>query len=368
MVAAERRDPAGEHDALARALTQYAGDPHLAAASEWLLGRLHAVGRGDRRTLAELLPLAISHCMSGWGGSLIRDLMRRVHDEWEVPSFMTSRGRFRGGDPASHAESLLVFGFWTARPDLLEQAVRALLAGERLRPHHLADAVFSLLELGKPHRARELLDRLDLPRETASDPRCERVLLLARSAILAALGNPQEGERIFARVVPDPSDRIYNSARLAQARAYFELGMPSRTFKLLRPLGGQERFSREHKAWFHLRCGDLQGASRQLRPLLERNDHRRGKNLSNFLYGTLLIRGGREEEAREVFSCLPRTAWPRTWTIGSHYALGRLGGGRLETYLAEAFPYERKCLLSHAELLAEARGQTRDALPRVLLS
>ena len=91
--------------------------------------------------------------------------------------------------------------------------------------------------------------------------------------------------------------------------------------------------------------------------ILDRKDHRRGKNLSNFLHGVSLIAKGREEEARLVFSYLQGLPWPRSWTLGSHYALGRLGNGNLASYLDGAFFWERMNLDRHVRLLARAREQ-----------
>jgi serine/threonine-protein kinase len=366
MAAVARADPEGEIAGLTRAFSDHPGDPHLAAVREWLLGRLHSAGRHDRRLTAALLPLAISNCMDGWGRSVARDLMKVVHHEWEIPSFVTSRGRFRANDPASHAEAKMLLGFWTARPESIEDALDELAATGRFRPHHVADAVLCLIELGDAPRAGSLLARLAAAPGAAGNPALERVLSLLRSSVLAAGGEHSDAERLFASVSPDPFDRIYNSVRLVKAHACFDGGKASRAFQLLKPLGPEERFAREHQAWFHLKQGDTRGASRQLEILVKRGDHRAGRNLCNFLYGALLIMKGREDAAREVFAALPLARWPRTWTLGSHYALGRLGDGRLESYVQHAFPYERKCLKRHAELLARARGETPDALPPVL--
>jgi tetratricopeptide (TPR) repeat protein len=366
MVAAAGGDLARKQAALARAFEAYPGDSHLPAVHEWLLGKLHAAASGQRRVVAELMPLAISYCMDGWGESAMREIMQRVHAEWEVPSFMTSRGRFAAGDRACHAEAKLFFGFWSARPEVIERALAELSSSERFRPHHLADATFSLIATGHAERAREVLAGAERTLRHDCDLKRERAAILSRSAVLAAAGDLEEADSLLSSVPPDPSDRVYNSARLLHASACFQRGEYARTFKRLRPLGPQERFSREHLAWFYLQLGDAAAAEKQLAPLLERNDHRTGKTLCNFLNGVALILRGREEEALRVFSHLPGVPWPRTWTLGSHYALGRLGNGSLEAYVRGAFPFERKTLATHAELLARARGEPPESLPPAL--
>jgi hypothetical protein len=40
----------------------------------------------------------------------------------------------------------------------------------------------------------------------------------------------------------------------------------------------------------------------------------------------------------------------------------------VEAYIHDAFPYERRCLRAHAELLALARGQEPGSLPEALRS
>jgi hypothetical protein len=159
---------------------------------------------------------------------------------------------------------------------------------------------------------------------------------------------------------------VYNSARLQLARAAFERGAPSRTFAVLEPLGPEERFAAEYQAWFHLWQGDAGAAKERLAGLVARGEHRTGRSLCNFLHGVTLILEEREEEAARVFRQLPGIPWPRTWTLGSHYAAGRLGDGDLGAYLAGAFPFEKKNLRAHAELLARARKLPPCAIPLAL--
>ena len=141
------------------------------------------------------------------------------------------------------------------------------------------------------------------------------------------------------------------------ARALFRDDRIGPALRVLRPLGSHDGFAREHQAWFLLAAGEGARASRQLRPFVERGDHRSGKNLTNFLHGSELLLRGCEGEARHVFSLLDEVPWPRTWTLGSHLALDRLGGGKVGDYLATAFPWERRQLERQAQLLATVGGK-----------
>jgi serine/threonine-protein kinase len=360
MVAMERDDLPSSYESLAAALEGYADDPHVPAAREWLLAWLHSRGNtsvsSQRRAVADLLPLALTFCADGWGRRVVQDLLDDVHRSWEIPSFMTSRGRFKEGDRVSLAETRLFFAFWAARPEIIEGVVRGLCDRGEVRPHHLADGVLSLLELGSSQRALALSEEAQRSFPPRGDSKVERILRSVRSAALAANGSVEEAERLHAGSAPDAFDRAYNSARLWLARGFHAGGEPHRALKALRPLGPQDGFAREQQAWLRLGLGQPDDAERLLKPLVERNEHRRGRNLSNFLHGVTLEWRRKGAEARRVFSYLEPAPWPRTWTLGSHYALGRLGDGDVEAYRRGAFDWERKQLAAQAKLLAAARG------------
>lgn len=273
-----------------------------------------------------------------------------------MPSFLISRWHVQLQDPASHAETKLYFAFWAGAADAVEEAAEDLARCGGLRPHHLNDITFSLLELDEAARAIEVLRRLE--GRVPLDGRGELTRSLCLAAIHAAMGDARRGEELLGACEPDPSNRTFNSARLAVARALFEAGGGSRALKPLRLVGPQDGFAREHLAWFHLAEGDAKQADRQLRQFLERDDHKTGRNLSNFLHGVSLIMAGRGDEAQRVFSLLPEASRPRTWTLGAHYAAGRLGGGTFDAYLEGSFYWERVNLKRQLELLFRARGVT----------
>lgn len=368
LVAAERKDSRRLYDALTRALEEFPGDPHVTTVSEWILGRIHSLDRSERQVLCDLVPLAIVHCRDDWGRQLVRDFVRSVRNEWECPAFMTGRSAFKEGDPVSQAEARLFFGFWSGRASLIEDVLRDLLRSRSLRPHLFADGVLSLLELGHLDVALRLTEELgpDLKRQLGRH--ADRWLGACRCAVVADHGDVEESGRILSDLDADPGNRAYNAARLRLARSFHHQGKTSRALRVLRPRAKADRFAREHQAWLHLLLGDSERAERQLRAFVERNEHRTGKNLSNFLLGASLLLRQREEEALHVFRLLEPSPWPRTWTLGSHYALGRLGAGRVESYIEGAFPWERTQLKAQAELLAHARGQTLDSLPSCLRS
>jgi len=360
MVASECGRSAEKHDVLSNALHDYPGDPHLSAVREWMLGRLHSVDATQRQSLAELMPLAITHCMEDWGAGVVRDLMKDVRSEWEIPSFMTGRSRFREADPVSHAEARLFFGFWAARPELIEKTAVELLQKDLLKPHHLADTVLSLLELGLHERAGELLRGMERALKVPRGERVQKVWSLCRTAMLSAAGELDEAEGLFAKMELDPTDRACNSVRLWLARGQFEAGESAKALKTLQRVGKTDNFSREHQAWFCLLLGDPHRADRQLEPFIKRNDHRDGRNLTNLLHGASLLMDDREDEALQVFGYLEPEPWPRTWTLGSLAGAGHLSGHELERYLSGSFLWERKHLYSQMALLAHARGNDEE--------
>ncbi len=364
MVASDQKKWREKRQALETALELYPDDPHITTVNEWLLGQLHDVDQNDRQKIAELLPLAIGHCMDDvWGRRVVRDLVKDIRKQWEIPSFMSSRGAFRENDRVSQAELKLFFAFWSGGPRLIEKATLEILNAQALRPHHAADAVFSLIELGHAEKADELLTRLDTELQVGGGQRGRQILSLCRAATYSSQGDADAAQRALREVEPDPSCRIFNSARLCVARTVFEGPQPYNALKIMRPITQHDTFAREHQAWFCLCMGDPKRADKHLRYFLQRNDHRSGKNLSNFLHGVSLIQRGQQENALVVFKYLDAVRWPRSWTLGSHYALGRLGGGDMAAYLKRSFPWERINLERHAALLADTAFTPPTPLP-----
>ncbi len=362
IVADESGDPVSVHESLERALARDTHDPHLAIVHEWLLSRLHDVDPEERFTVAELVPLAIRHCLRGWGRRSIQDLMRKVRQNWETPSFLSGRSRLRESDLATHADAAFFLGFWAGRATDIADTLERLLGHGEARPHHVADAYFALHELGEHEAAHRLMTELkDGPQGPGSPTRWATVFACCRATDAALAGDLGEAEGLLGAIRTELSHRPYNSARLWLARAAWEHGRRDILKRTLRPRGTRDSFAREHAAWFALLDKDARSAARHLRPFVERGHHLSGRNLSNFLYGALQLLRGDPKAAEVTFRSLPEARWPRSWTLGSYLAAGRLGAGCVDDYLDQAFPWEKRVLAAHRSLL-EAVG-TGEPLP-----
>ena len=363
LVADEREDARGLHDSLAVALATVPDDPHLPIVHEWLLGRLHRLRltrAPDRRRAGSTQRPALLHRLGAaarsgdrtQGSAILGDAV--VHHRSQPfascfrspipPVISTPSCSFRSG-PAAVSSSPARFSVMTAR---------------RSRAHHLSDAYFALVELGHAEAARELLSEVlgQASTEQLDDrwgpvARCCRV---ADAALAGDLGEALDLLQADEIGAIDNTFRPFNSARLTLARAAWEASEPGVARRALHLRGRRDTFAREHLAWFAILDGDARRAESHLRPFVEKGHTSSGRNLSNFLYGCLQLLRGREDEAERTFRALPDVIWPRTWTLGSYFASGRLAGGDLERYLAESFPWERRALSSQREVL-EAAGE-----------
>ncbi|ANM30150.1 hypothetical protein ABI59_12065 [Acidobacteria bacterium Mor1] len=354
IVARARRDSARAHDALVSALTDLPDDPDLPTIREWILGQLHSASEDDRGWVAELLPLAIRHCMGGHGRHAVRELVHTVRNQWEMPSFIVGRAQFQQGSETSHAESILFLAFWAGRASLIEQTAVELVRSGHLRAYHVSDFIFSLLELDALERAERLLEVLDQP--AAADGGSEHYARAAQAATLAVSGDLERATAALAAMKADPFDRAFNGARLWLARSGWKHGDKKHAPRYLKPLDDRDYFAMEHRAWFFLANGDPRRSRRELEPLIDRGDHLKGRNLVNLLYGAYLLATRRPGEAERTFRRLRPTPWPRTWTLGSHYASGQLGEGSLDRYLEGCFDWERAVLEEHRSLLSRVAG------------
>ena len=353
IVAEERNDRRGTHQALASALDTFRDDPHRETIHEWLLGRLHSLASDERAIAAEFMPLAIEHCMDRWGRRVVRDCIQSIRGRWETPSFSSARGRFREHDPVSHAESKMFFAFWANHPELVHTAGQELLHLSRLRPFHIADTAFSLLELDALETAEAFLEE---SRAEIADKggRFGAVQVACESAVWAMRGELDQAAVKFGALAADATNRVNNAARLWLARAAWRNDAPAIVERALQRHTPGDTFAREHLAWFALLAGDPERAAREMEPLVERGDHREGRNLSNVLVGCTEAALGRPDEAYAIFELLPQERWPRTWTLGSYLATSRLGPSD-ESYDDLAFYWELENLRRHRRLV-EACG------------
>ncbi len=356
LVAAERDDYDGVHRWLASSLTDFAEDPHLLTAREWMLGQLHTTSPLDRKLIAAVLPVALRADLAGWGSGLVDDLVRQTRAVWETPSFVAGRGRYRSGDAGSRAESEIFFAFWGGHVGWIAETVERAAPEVPARPHLVSDAVWCLLELGALDEAQRVLD---VAAGCSEDTQLRRHETLARSALLALEGETREAGELVASLPQNPGDRAFNSARIWLGRGALRNG--GSALSQVRRLGAKDYFAREHRAWFALLEGEPSLAEKELGPLVEREDHLNGRNLVNLLHGATFLSRGDTERAGRVFGRLQTQSWPRTWTLGSHRAVDRLGTGCLDDYLEGALPYERSVLLRHEKLL-RAAGWSGDAL------
>jgi len=357
MIAGAMGQTAEKREALAAALEAYPGDPHLPAVQEWILGKLHSLTPDSRHVLAELLPLAIAHCMSNWGGRVIRERVHSIRSSWETPPFLTGRGKFKESDPVSHAEASMLLAFWAGRHLLITETISELVEDGLLKGHHISDSVFALLELQRVEEAADVLSLTRDPAQADLQSKIGKAWQLCVPAVAAMQGELELALDHFKKLPADKTDRGYNSLRLWLARAAASLDGPALSLKILQRQGARDLFAREQRAWFHLLCRDPERANQELEPFIERGDHRNGRNLSNLLHGVALKVQGLVDSGQRVFSYLDSPDRPRTWTLGSHFLAGRI---HPERFLADSLPWERYCLRAQLQLAATALDTAPD--------
>ncbi len=355
IVASERRDFDGVFQSLSRALIAFPNDPHISTVHEWVLGRLHSLRPDrDRRLVAEILPLALTHLTDDWGRRIVRECVARVQRTWETPSFFTRRSKYRDGDLVNRAETQIFLGFWSGRAEIIVRAVRDLFDLDKIRSFHLADSCIALIELGHHDCAQEFCEAA---REwVGATTRFQSVTTLVETILAAISHEVDKAEFLLSSVEEEPLNRAYNTARLWLARSGAELGDEKLVFRSLRRQGPRDFFAREHRAWYGLYFDDPKFAEKELRPFITRGDHLKDRNLCNFLYGLLLLKQNRPGEASKVFSAAESVLFPRTWTLGSYIAGGQFEGEKRNKYLERCFPWEAAVFKSHEAFFEHVIG------------
>lgn len=333
------------------ALRRYRAHPLLHMLQDRVIHRLHESSRAHRLAayhfaflVVRLLP-AMSHLPNA------QRLFSSLQRHWEPLPFLQKSHRVQ---EQLHGDHLAIpLAFWVAKPFAIAEIVQDLSTKDPIDVEAIANALFSLVELGATRLAQHLVDTLVTvePQDPALEPALALIRLVLRplKQIVETLltWNPQETSDHQARIVIYTIEQLLcmDSPNIAlQLTQHFEQApLPGTNITLLK----------SYQIWAYLLKHDLQRASELLHsfPFDALSDDTKPLH---FLYGCYLNATEGRDIAYIHFSGSLDVAYPRLWALLGHFITGRMGDE--EAWTKKAFLWEKRHLFRQLALFHSCGG------------
>jgi serine/threonine-protein kinase len=334
------------------AYRRYPKHPLLHVLQEQIITRMHEISRTDRYTAYQFILLAVQHIPEWTQNQPVLKLVLRLERHWEPLPFIEH-------ESATEETRNFIYGiplaFWLAKPYLLEEMIDALKTAEKPSVKLLGNALMALIALEKLPIVTEKLR--DFEERGLQIPGSDLFRLTCREDPL------EEKLKGFTGHLEFHDERILNLL-LKQA---LDQTLPNLVHATLSRL--EEPLSLNLiclQIWASLSEQDFSTAGELLHQF-PFEWHTKETSLLHFLYGCWLLVTEGKELAMIHFSGILEVPYPRTWTLASHFLIGKLP----ETWFKKAFLYEKKELyrqlvlfytLAKEEEKAEEYRQLRDGV------
>lgn len=314
-----------EMKCLELSLRRYPKHPLLHLLQEQIIYRMHESSRSNRQGAYHFLLLAARHLPSIMVDPPITKLTSSLKRHWEPLNFLVDTG----ADPSLAITSLaIVLAFWLNKSYVLEEVIDELVKKEPFPSALLFNAFICLVKLGNFESVQEKLLKID-------SPVFNKEKYLLNLTLQAQEGRLADALAQFSSQL-NPLKEIIFIHLLEQA-------LDKKQTTLVHD--AVERLTYTNTAidccqiWAYLLEKNLEKAGELLHahPFEQLSNE---TSLLHFLFGCWLYATEGKELANIHFSGVLDTAYPRTWSLASHYLIGKLS----EEWFKKAFIYE-KCQL-----------------------
>ena len=319
------------------AYRRYPQHPLLSVLQEQISYRTQESSRFDRRLTYEFILLSVQHIPLIAQSNHAVKLLNNLQKHWEPLYFIDDNPAEGTTEKAQNATFTIPLAFWLNKPYVLNEIFEQLSHLSPLPISSLWNIIFSLRELGELKMARDLLDEEE-----------ERLLTTSQAGPLKKLSLLK---LLFAR--PEEA--------LANLRGKLSEDEEKILIFTLENCIDQGKTSLIHEACGLIDQENLKPLSKQRihciriwAYLLEKNWRQAGEilneyplewlnretSLLHFLYACWLAVTEGKELAQIHFEGVLEIAYPRSWTLCSHYLIGTLS----QDWMKKAFYWERKQL------------------------
>jgi serine/threonine-protein kinase len=314
------------------AFRRYPKHPLLYLLQEQIIYRMHENSRSNRNGAYQFVLLALRHIPQVIKEQPVLKLITHLKRHWENLDFLLEENQ----EPLYQNESLAIsLSFWLEKPYVLHEIIDELKIKEPLPVPLLFNAFFCLIKLGSDGIIKEKLDELQ------NHPNFFKEASILKLAIYAKEGHLEEVLHKFSGSLDPLKEPIL--------------------LHLLDQALDEKKTELVHQVMEKLSFTNLNFDCRQIWAyLLEKNWGKSGEilhaysfeelanetSLLHFLFGCWLYATEGKTLADIHFSGVLDVAYPRSWSLGSHYIIGKLS----DEWFKRAFSFEKNQLKRQLEL------------------
>lgn len=327
---------------------RYSNHPLLPVLQEQLIYRMHESSRLYRIAAYDFILLAVRYLPSeSLDNSNARDLFNSLKKHWEPLFFIEN------GEPSNMLSERLqdlnfaiALAFWVAKPYVLAEIIDEILVTEGVNIPVIGNALYCLVELGSIALAQRKLDEIYLKMPKVSEDNSHTFNLI-KAAIVCHQSSWGEGLKELSQCIstqPGKQEmRIilhFMEQALVQGKTSFVHDIASRLEQSHLPLESSLNIDC-CLIWSYLLDQNWNAAGKLLhRYSLEQLSQE--TTPLHFLYGCWLYVTEGGEIAVVHFSSILETAYPRSWTLFSHFINSK---SEVKTkWLRNAFLWEKRQL------------------------
>lgn len=332
------------------AYRRYPKHPLLPILQEQIIYRMHESSRSNRMATYLFALLVIRHLPQVAKGSHAKSLFKSLKKHWEPLPFIEPESSTNALESLNNAEFAIILAFWLAKPYVLLEIIDNLAKSHQNPTTQICNALYCLIELGAWKTAQKKLDEIT---EKYGELFGEhtRSFYLIRIAIQAHEKSLEEAFKSLKQIFPKKLDFETDRIHKYLLREALQANQPELVEKHTDDPPYLICSALIKKDW------DQAGKLLHQYPLeILTQDN----NYLHFLYGCWLYVTEGKEIAAIHFSGTLEIAYPRTWSLFSHYISDRIK--EPNKWFHKAFLWEKKQLYHQLALFYHCTGDSEKSL------
>lgn len=333
---------------------RYPKHPLLPVLQEQLIYRMHEMSRIHRKATYQFMLTALKHLPETSVSNHTRKLFQSVQKHWESLPFIEEDSKNSTSEDKSNISFTIQLGFWTANPYALMEIIHELTDAIKLPVLPLANALFSLIELGEWRMAKEALEALEGNEQKL--PAFAGIFI----TLLCHQHSPADAMKAFFskkkdKINTEDSRILLHLIEVAldQKDSRFAHSLLDKLQHTVLPPQHKHLFD-SYRIWAFLIDQKWEEAGQHLHQyplaLLTQED-----SLLFTLYGIWLAITETEEIATIHFSGVLDITFPRSWTLLAHYIIGKIS--EEGSWFQRAFFWEKRQLYRQLSLYYHCLGK-----------
>jgi len=334
------------------AYRRYPRHPLLLVLQEQIIARMHEVARYDRTAAYQFILLCVRHLPFSAFGSHTQKLFASLQRHWEPLYFILDRHGESLSERRRDLRLALRMAFWLSKPYIIEEILDDIVKDLGSAWDEVANALFSLLELGCYAVAEKRWESLDKKPDDSTTRMVRVVMECRRGSVEASLDHFLSQAGI--RLAPEEFRTLYYL--LERALDAEQTGLIHRTMERLKSFEMSIENSlhlNTVQIWAYLWDKKWKEAGELIEtyPLELVNKE---STVMHVLYGCWLQATEWKEIAQIHFAGVLDEPFPKSWSLLSHYLSGKI---YLDTgWGMKAFLWEKRQLYRQLALYYRCTG------------